>query len=91
MRHSVDQVHMDERGEIDKSRGGPGGKSKRGKFINALEQCRDKEGTTEFSFSELQRFAHISGASVSGFREMIDQLRNDGLLLFSDSTYKLPK
>ena len=93
MKHSVDQVHMDEYGNIDKARGGAGGRSKRKEkedFINGLKTYKERNGVMFFSLEELRKVANAKNVALSGFREMLDDLRNDGRLLHSSNgTYKL--
>lgn len=68
MIESVKQVHMDEGGTIDKTRGGAGGKSKKRRaFLEAMRTS----GQSEFVYSDLQRFADRVNMPVGGFRGAI--------------------
>lgn len=93
MKHSVDQVHMDENGNIDKARGGAGGRSKRKEkedFLNGLKTYKQRNGLLSFSLDDLRKVANAENVALSGFRAMLDDLRNDGRLLFStNGTYQL--
>ena len=77
MIESVKQVHTDASGNIDKARGGAGGKSKqRRAFLEAMRTS----GQAQFEYSDLQRIADRLQLPVGGFREFIDQLREQGEL-----------
>ncbi|KAL9191468.1 hypothetical protein ACHAXT_001174 [Thalassiosira profunda] len=54
MIESVKQVHTDESGRIDKSRGGAGGKNK---HFKAFESAMRSWGQPKFSYNDLQRIA----------------------------------
>ena len=93
MKHSVDQVHMDEHGNIDKSRGGAGGRSKRKEkddFINSMKEFISRNRKADFSYEDLRFVASQTNVALSGFRDMIEDLKKDGQLLFTiDRTYQL--
>jgi len=94
MKHSVDQVHMDEHGIIDKSRGGAGGRSKRKEktdFMNALKIYKENWNLKDLSWEDLQRVAKQAHTRVHGFREMIIDLLQEGSLLKTrEKLYQLP-
>ena len=75
MIESVRQVHTDGEGNIDKSRGGAGGKSKQRKaFLEAMRTS----GQTQFEYSDLQRIADRLNLPVGGFQDFLDNLREQG-------------
>ena len=75
MIESVRQVHTDEGGIIDKTRGGAGGKSKqRRTFVEAMRSS----GKSQFSSSDLQVLADRFNLPVSGFNEFVETLREQG-------------
>ena len=75
MIESVRQVHTDEGGNIDKSRGGAGGKSKqRRSFLEAMRTS----GRPQFDYSDLQRIADRLNLPVGGFKDFLDNLREQG-------------
>jgi len=84
---------MDENGNIDKARGGAGGRSKRKEkedFLNGLKTYKQRNGLLSFSLDDLRKVANAENVALSGFRAMLDDLRNDGRLLFStNGTYQL--
>ena len=73
MIESVRQVHTDEGGIIDKSRGGAGGKSKQRKMF--LEAMR-RSGKSHFSKSDLQGLADRLNLPIGGFEEFLESLRD---------------
>ena len=89
MIESVKQVHTDEVGNIDKARGGAGGKSKqRRSFLEAMRNS----GQAQFQYRDLQCIAERLSLPVGGFRDFIDNLReqgeiakrsNDGLTIYT--------
>ncbi len=75
MIESVRQVHTDEVGNIDKSRGGAGGKSKqRRAFLEAMRTS----GQSQFEYSDLQSIADRLNLPVGGFRDFLDSLWEQG-------------
>ena len=75
MRDSVNQVHMDSDGQLDRTRGGAGGKSKRKlkrDFMEALNKMQQKK----FSKDDLYRIATQLDLPLNGFWSMVDELRN---------------
>lgn len=82
MIESARQVHMDENGAIDKSRGGVMGKGKRRRLF--LESLR-KSGKFDFTKSELQGIAGALNLPLGGFNGVvnIDFLPPDEFILFN--------
>ena len=79
---SSKQVHMDERGVIDKARGGARGKSKqRRSFLDAMR----KTGQHEFVYADLQRMADKLNLPVGGFRDFVEDLREAGEIMKSSN------
>lgn len=83
---SVKQVHTDETGKVDKSRGGAGGKSKQRR--NFLEAMRSS-GQTQFGKSDLQRIAFQLTLPVGGFNDFIENLKDQGEILYKYPHYEL--
>jgi DNA helicase MCM8 len=82
MIESVRQVHTDEVGNIDKSRGGAGGKSKqRRAFLEAMRTS----GQAQFDYSDLQRIADRLNLPVGGFKDFLDNLWEQGDILKKSS------
>lgn len=75
MVESVRQVHTDEGGKIDKSRGGAGGKSKQRRAF--LEAC-STAGKSHFSYNDLQGIAERLNLPIGGFSEFVETLREQG-------------
>ncbi len=74
MIESVRQVHTDEGGNIDKSRGGAGGKSKQCRsFLEAM-----RTSGQPLDYSDLQRIADRLNLPVGGFKDFLDNLREQG-------------
>lgn len=74
MHESVNQVHIDSDGRIDKTRGGAGGKSKRKqkkKFIDALRQ----QNRQSFSKDDFYRIAANLELPLNDFWTMVEELR----------------
>ena len=82
MIESNKQVYTDERGNIDKSRGGAGGKSKKNRAF--LEAMRNSNNSS-FGFQDLQVIADRVNLPVSGFKEFVEGLRNQGEILRDSS------
>ncbi len=75
MIESVRQVHTDEGGIIDKSRGGVSGKSKQLKtFLDAMRTS----GKSQFTKADLQALADRLNLPIGGFDEFVEILRNRG-------------
>ena len=93
MIESVNQVHRDEDGNIDRARGGAGGKSKRKakqEFIQGVKKYMDTDNISECTLADLRRVADAVRTDISGFSSLIEELREQGeLIKSSDGTYKL--
>jgi DNA helicase MCM8 len=92
MKESVKQVHTDKSGNVDKARGGAGGKGKKNRAFLAAMRASEQ---SEFSMYDLQGIADrvqlpLGGGSVKDF---VDKLRDNGEILRSQSNgrwvYKL--
>uniref|UniRef100_A0A7S4QZQ7 MCM C-terminal AAA(+) ATPase domain-containing protein n=2 Tax=Ditylum brightwellii TaxID=49249 RepID=A0A7S4QZQ7_9STRA len=84
MMESVNQVHMDEQGVVDRTRGGAGGKSKRKAKQLFMEQLRHyaKGGQfSELTLDHLRIVANQVKLDVSDFRSFIEELRGNGELM----------
>ena len=74
MRESVNQVHMDSNGILDKTRGGVVGKSKRKQkkaFIDALR----KRGQNRFTKDDFYAISHQLDLPLNDFWTLVDELR----------------
>jgi DNA replicative helicase MCM subunit Mcm2 (Cdc46/Mcm family) len=74
MRESVNQVHMDSDGRLDKTRGGVVGKSKRKQkkaFIDTLRQQRQNS----FSKDDFYRVAAQLDLPLNDFWTIVEELR----------------
>lgn len=94
MKESVHQVHVDEWGNVDRTRGGAGGRSNRkGKraFLKALTEYGRKFGLETFTMNDFRQVADMHNLPLDGFQDMIDDLRTDAELLKTASGYKLNK
>jgi len=82
MKKSVDQVHSDEFGSLDPSRGGAGGMSNR-KMKKLFEaQVKERIGVgAECAESDLRVIADSIKLGLSTFRSWIDEMRDRGILL----------
>lgn len=79
---SVEQVHADEAGIIDPTRGGAGGTSKRkmkGLFLEELHRVVGLEA--ECSLDDLRKVADRVRCGLSDFPAMLEELRNNGVLM----------
>mmetsp|Transcript_9668 Transcript_9668/g.20401 ORF Transcript_9668/g.20401 Transcript_9668/m.20401 type:complete len:1027 (+) Transcript_9668:234-3314(+) len=82
MIESVKQVHTDESGKIDKTRGGAGGKSKKRRiFLEAMINS----GKTSFELRDLQIIAEKLSFPISGFKDFIEDLREGGDIMRSNN------
>jgi len=78
MIESVKQVHTDECGNIDKARGGAGGKSKnRRDFLEAMRAS----GQSKFDFTDLQRISTTVNLPLGGFKDFVEGLRLNGEIM----------
>ena len=82
MNRSVEQVHQDDNGVIDRQRGGAGGTSQRKlkrKFKNEVQRVI-KVGN-ECSMEDLRRIAANVQYPLGDFLDLIDEMRTDSILL----------
>lgn len=79
---SVEQVHSDEGGIVDRGRGGAGGKSNRKRkkaFVNELHRIVGVGA--ECGLDDLRRIADKVNCELNEFTEFVDDLRSEGILL----------
>ena len=82
MIESVKQVHTDECGNIDKARGGAGGKSKnRRDFLEAMRSS----GRSEFELTDLQQIADRLNIGLGSFKDFVQGLRDNGEIMWKSS------
>jgi hypothetical protein len=82
LRQSVEQVHMDEHGYVDRARGGAGGMSNRKKRKSFTDELHTLVGVGACcTLDDLRRVADRVQCSLSDFTTMIDDMRNNGVLL----------
>ena len=82
MSRSVDEIHTDEFGAVDRSRGGAGGVSNRKMkkaFVNEL--YRLVGAGAECGIDDLRRIAGKLNCPLHDFSTMVDNLRNEGILM----------
>lgn len=91
MSRSVDEIHKNEMGIVDRSRGGAGGISNRKlkkAFMNEI--YRIVGAGNECSLDDLRRIAGKLNLPLHNFSTMVDNLRNEGILLkTSSNNYKV--
>jgi DNA helicase MCM8 len=91
MSRSVDEIHTDEFGTIDRSRGGAGGVSNRKikkAFVNELYRLIG--AGAECSMDDLRRIAGKLNCPLHDFATMIENLRNEGVLMKNaNGTYQV--
>eukprot|EP00934_Nitzschia_sp_Nitz4_P007144 Nitzschia sp. Nitz4//scaffold114_size70088//56642//59227//NITZ4_005987-RA/size70088-processed-gene-0.26-mRNA-1//1//CDS//3329533453//7134//frame0 len=82
LRQSVEQVHRDEQGNLDRARAGAGGLSNR-KMRKAFihEVCNIVGTGAECSLDDLRRIADRVHCSLSEFQTIIEDMRNNGILI----------
>jgi len=86
MARSVDEVHKDEFGALDRSRGGAGGKSNKKlkkAFINEI--YRIVGSGAECTLDDLRRIADKLCCGLQEFPTMVENLRNEGILMKSSN------
>ncbi|GKY95383.1 hypothetical protein MPSEU_000499900 [Mayamaea pseudoterrestris] len=79
---SVEQVHSDETGLVDRTRGGAAGVSKRKMkklFIDELQ--RFVGGEADCSMDDLRKIADRVRCDLNGFQSFVEELRNNGILM----------
>ncbi len=82
LKKSVEQVHTDEYGIIDRSRAGARGQSNRKlrkEFKNELYKIVGLGG--ECSYDDLLRVSNRVNCPLSDFNTIVDEMRNDGTLI----------
>ena len=82
LKRSVEQVHTDEYGIIDRARGGAAGQSnrkRRKEFTNEIYRIIGVGA--ECSLDDLRRVADRVECSLGEFSTMIDDMRNNGVLM----------
>lgn len=86
MARSVDEVHKDEYGSVDRSRGGAGGRSnKKMKKAFTNEIHRIIGAGAECTMDDLRRIADKLNCGLHEFPTMVENLRNEGILLKSSN------
>ena len=91
MRDSVNQVHMDGSGKIDRTRGGAGGKSKRKLKKSFMDELK-KMGQTKYSKDDFYRVSARLDLPLNEFWPMVEELRfcdQPELIKNSDGMYSL--
>lgn len=91
LRRSVEQVHTDEFGIVDRTRAGPGGLSNRKMRKIFTQEVYNVIGVgAECSLDDLRRIADRVQCSISEFQTMIEDMRNNGILMKKpDGRYKV--
>lgn len=74
MRDSVNQIHMDSSGRLDRTRGGVGGKSKRKQKKEFMESLR-RSRQTSFSKDDFYRISNQLNLPLNDFWSLVDELR----------------
>lgn len=74
MRNSVDQVHMDSSGALDRTRGGVVGKSKRKQKKAFIDSLR-RSGQLSFSKDDFYRISAQLDLPLNDFWQVVDELR----------------
>ena len=88
---SVEQVHTDEYGVVDRTRAGAGGQSNRKMRKMFLNELHKVVGVgAQCTMDDLRRVADRVECSLSDFQNMIEDFRNNGQLLKKpDGTYEV--
>ena len=82
MTQSVAQVHTDDKGSLDPSRGGAGGKSNRKMkkaFINELHRIVNPGG--ECQMDDLRRIASKVNCGLHEFASLVEGMRDEGVIM----------
>ena len=91
MSQSVEQVHRDEGGSLDRTRGGAGGTSNRKRkriFLNEVQRIIGVGA--ECTLDDLRRIADRCSVGLNEFPDIVDDLRLNGVLLKkSNSLYQV--
>jgi len=86
MTSSVEEIHKDAEGNMDRSRGGAGGKSKRKikkAFVN--EVYRIIGSGSECTEEDLRRIAVKVNCGLGDFAGMVEDIRDEGILMRTPS------
>lgn len=79
---SVEQVHSDEQGLVDKGRGGAGGKSNRKMKKEFTKELHTVIGIgVECRMDDLRRIADRVGCGIAEFSGLVEDLREKGVLM----------
>mmetsp|Transcript_53022 Transcript_53022/g.158690 ORF Transcript_53022/g.158690 Transcript_53022/m.158690 type:complete len:343 (-) Transcript_53022:572-1600(-) len=93
MKISVEQVHTDEQGNVDRTRGGAGGTSNRKgkkKFLEEVTKLAKSRGNGFLSKDDLLQAAEWAGLGLAyTAEEAIDHLREQGTLMKQENGFKL--
>lgn len=91
LRQSVEQVHTDEYGIVDRTRAGAAGLSNRKMRNLFVKHVQEIIGVgAECSLDDLRRVADRVQCSISEFQTMIDDMRDKGMLMRKpDGRYKV--
>jgi DNA helicase MCM8 len=82
LRRSVEQVHTDEFGSIDRTRCGAAGQSNRKMRKAFTKELQNTIGIgAECTMDDLRRLADRVECSLSDFQTMIEDMRNSGILM----------
>lgn len=82
MSRSVEQVHTDESGLLDATRGGAGGVSKRKVKKVFVQQLQQIVGVgAECTMDDLRKIADRVNCGLGDFEGVVEDLRNNGILL----------
>ena len=82
LRHSVEQVHTDEYGIMDRSRAGAAGMSNRKMRKLFIIELHSVIGVgAECTLDDLRRVADRVQSSISEFQTMLEDMRDNGILL----------
>jgi DNA helicase MCM8 len=81
LKKSVEQVHTDEQGLVDRHRIGAGGLSNRKLRLEFEKHLRDVVGRGECTYQDLVRLSSRFDCPYSLLDPLIDGMRNDGFLL----------
>ena len=93
MEQSVNQVHMDEEGKMDRTRGGAAGTSNRQSkrmFEEEVKKIAAEKGDLFLDRDDMLKAAHRADCGVSApVADMIDHLREKGVIMKQGDCYKL--
>lgn len=82
LKRSVEQVHTDEYGVVDRGRAGAGGQSNRKMRKAFTKELHQVVGVgAECSHDDLLRVADRVECSLNDFKTMIEDMRDNGLLM----------